>query len=199
MVDRRVVGKRRQRPVLGRDDLHVADHLLSLVEPSLADEPPGGLGQLETEQDPDRGEQRADPVHPSPSVGEARPGLGEREAMRPRGRARGQEQAEPDAEQRPQRAHDEDHRDPPCPVAARSDLADVRVDDRQVGTDADAGDHAGQDELRVVGGERVVQRAQAGEEHREQEHVAPADAVGDRGEEERADHVTRQVEDDRHA
>jgi len=36
-------------------------------------------------------------------------------------------------------------------------------------------------------------------EHREQQHVAPADAVGDRGEEERADHVTRQVEDDRHA
>jgi hypothetical protein len=119
--------------------------------------------------------------------------------MRPRGRARGQEQAEPDAEQRPQRGHDEDHRDPPCPVAARSDLADVRVDDRQVGTDADAGDHAGQDELRVAGANALYSEPKPVRSIVNSSMLAPADAVGDRGEEERADHVTRQVEDDRHA
>ena len=199
MVDRDVVGDRRQRAVLGGDDLHVADDLLRLVQPSLSDQPAGGFGQFQAEQDADRRQQRADRVHPAPPVGEARAGLRERQAVRPWAGLVVRNSPSQMPSERSQRGHDEDHRDPPCPVAARGDLADVRVDDRQVGADADAGDDARQHELRVVGGERVVQRSQAGEEHREQQHVAPPDAVGDRGEGERADHISGQVQDDGHA
>ena len=112
----------------GGHDLHVAHHLVGLIQASLPDQPSRRLGQLEAQQHADRGQQSADPVHPAPAVVEARTGLGERQAVGPGGGRGSQEQA------------------------------------------------------------------QAGEDHREQQHVAPPDAVGHRREDEGADHVAGQVE-----
>jgi hypothetical protein len=66
----------------------------------------------------------------------------------------------------------------------------------QVGADAEARDDARDDEVRVVGGERVVERADAGQRHRHHQHVAAAVAVGERAQDERADDVAREVQDD---
>ncbi len=116
--------------------------------------------------------------------------------MGPRRLGRGEEQAQPDPEQRAERRVDEDHRRPLGPVAPWRDLPDVGVDDREIGADRHAGNHAGEHEVGVVRRQRVPQRADPGEQHRHQQHVAAADLVREGAEEERARHVAGQVERD---
>jgi hypothetical protein len=73
-------------------------------------------------------------------------------------------------------------------------LAHEGVHDRQVGADAHPGDDPGDHELRVVRRQRVVERPEAGQRHRDHQHVAAADAVGDRAQHQRAHDVAGEVE-----
>ena len=178
-----------QRPLLhGRDD-HVG-----LFGPAAGQQPARRFGQLEPQQDSDGGQDGTDSVHPPPTIVEVGPGHSEGQTLRPGGCRRREPQAEPNAEEGAECGHDENNRGELRPGAPRGHLIDVGIHDRQVGPDAQTGDGAGDIEVEVVGGEGGVERSEAGDQHGDQQHVAPADAVRNGREDQRADDVAGQIQ-----
>src|SRR5450631_3339076 len=110
-----------------------------------------------------------------------------------RGRC-GEDEAEPDAQDRTDSGHHEDDCRVLSPGMTRCHLVDVGVDDGQDRADADTGDDPCDVEVEVVRGKGVVQRPDTGDQHGDQEHVASSEAVRQRAEPERADDVSGQVQ-----
>jgi hypothetical protein len=105
---------------------------------------------LETQQDADQTEDASEQVHDAPAVLEAGASDGKRQAHGQRRRRCCQPEAKPDAQHRTQCREKKDQRSVTRPPLLRRHFVDVSVDDREVGTDTDAGNCPRSDEPGVI-------------------------------------------------
>ncbi len=143
---------------------HPRDDVVGLVHASTRNQPARRLRELEAQQNAHQREHRADDIHNAPAIAlKGRTRLRKGEADRERRDGRGQDQAQPDAEECAQRRHDEDQRGVTGTPRAWCHLVDIRVYQRQVGSDAQSGNCARDHKIGVVRGKGVVQRANTGQ------------------------------------
>src|SRR6266571_213982 len=89
------------------------------------------------------------------------------------------------------------------PTSARSapipggHLVDIGGNQGQVGSHADSGDDAGNDEVGVVTDKGGVEGTQSGDNQRDQQDIPPPEAVGQRAEDKRPDDVPDEVQQHR--
>ena len=114
-----------------------------------------------------RASSRANAVHDTPAGASKWRGysayglqgcLGKRQPVGEVARWSGEYQAQPDANKGAQRRHAEDQRGVPGTTVFGSDLANIGIHDGKVGTNANTGNHPGDDEGGVVTNEGVKQR-----------------------------------------
>jgi len=74
-------------------------------------------------------------------------------------------------------------------------LVDRGSHERQVCSYANSGDDSGEKKGRIVPDEGMKQGAEPGDEQGEQKNIASPKAVGQRAEDECADHVSKQIEE----